>query len=727
MVRFPLAHFSSLQLINLGLLLAVLLIAGVTWKATHAPWLGIDIHFQPGKSHLEIRRVDEQGPAAGKLVRGDRIVAFSDGSKRVEVSPLLNYLDIANFSTFAAINAFLDEQTRVWQLLSGQSLRLELQDRSVTLTPAPSRPLASYRFSGYWLLILTGLVAYVIGLYIWVFRRQERATQTLFVAGSGFFVCAASSAILLFRELVLDGREFFFIFSVGQLGIILFAMSTVVLMWNYPRPLSSFPASRYFYLAALLIWANQAFQIIEPPLHSTFVHFFVEFLLLLIFAALQWRASRRRALERAALQLLLLSMILSIGITLLLYFLPTFFGRLPLISTTEAFLLGLLVFVGLILGIQRYKLFNLSRWWFETWSWLLIFIVAFALDGVLIYMMDLSSNAAFAVSIIILVWIYLPIRYALQKYLLPGRKRNLERYIPYLLESIITSETTESFSRNWKRVLQHVYSPLEIDFVDRQARHASLMDNGLELHVPHIEKGSTLVLRFKESGTSLFNQEDCHLADSLLALARTSLRIKSNHEQEVDDERQRIARDLHDDVAAQILTLIHKTNEPEIAQRSKQLLESIRNTIYSLDSSAEVPVGDALSELYQQINERLSESDHELIWHVDVDDFEASLNPRQHINLQRIFHEAVSNIIKHAGATKVCIDVGLQQSCFWFRIADNGVCRDPASWLAGKGLNNIRIRMKEINGRIQWLRNESSQKKSGCSLSGEFSLGAEHA
>lgn len=716
-----------MQLIHLGLLLALLLIAAASWKTTHVPWLGIGIDFQPGRNYLEIRQVHENGPSVGKLRAGDRILAFSNGRERVEVSPLLNYLDIANFSTFEAINAFLAEQSRVWAVLDDRRVILELPDRTVSIEPAPRRPLGSYSFSGYWMLILTGLAALVIGMYIWVFRRQERATQILFIAGAGFFLCAVSTAILLFRELVFDGREFFVIFSIGQVGIILFGMSTVVLMWNYPRPLSSFPATRYFYLAAVLIWVNQSFQLVELPLHSTFVHFFVEFLLLLIFAGLQWRASRDRVLERAALQLLLLSMIISIGITLLLYFLPTFFGRQPLIAITEAFLLGLLVFVGLILGIQRYKLFNLSRWWFETWSWLLIFMFAFAMDGALIYLMDLSSNAAFAVSIIILVWIYLPVRYALQKYLLSGRRRNLERYIPYLLESIIISETTESFSRNWKKVLEHVFSPLEIEFTGESTQQSKLEEQGVELHVPHIENGDTLVLKFKESGKSLFTPEDCQLADSLLELARTSLRIKHNHEQEVDNERKRIGRDLHDDVAAQILTLIHKTSESEIARRSKQVLESIRTTIYSLDSSAEVPVGETLSELYQQINERLGESSHELKWKVKVDDYEASLKPRQNINLKRIFSEAVSNIIKHAGATKVCVEIGLQGGRFWFRISDDGVCRDPASWLAGKGLNNIRIRMKEINGEVKWQRNESTEQQSGCNLRGEFRLGEEHA
>jgi signal transduction histidine kinase len=83
------------------------------------------------------------------------------------------------------------------------------------------------------------------------------------------------------------------------------------------------------------------------------------------------------------------------------------------------------------------------------------------------------------------------------------------------------------------------------------------------------------------------------------------------------------------------------------------------------------------------------------------------------IQIYRIVQEAISNVCRHAGATRVWMSVSLSEGNFVVRLEDNGQGID---WTgkrtsAGRGLNNIRSRASLIDAEV-----ESSARAAGGSV-----------
>lgn len=72
------------------------------------------------------------------------------------------------------------------------------------------------------------------------------------------------------------------------------------------------------------------------------------------------------------------------------------------------------------------------------------------------------------------------------------------------------------------------------------------------------------------------------------------------------------------------------------------------------------------------------------------------LEPQQELILFRIVQEALHNIIKHAGATKVAVNAGYVNNNLRLKITDNGQGFDMAAKASGSGLRNMQNRSKLI-------------------------------
>ncbi len=74
------------------------------------------------------------------------------------------------------------------------------------------------------------------------------------------------------------------------------------------------------------------------------------------------------------------------------------------------------------------------------------------------------------------------------------------------------------------------------------------------------------------------------------------------------------------------------------------------------------------------------------------------------IGLYRIAQEAISNVVKHACATRVAITLETQGDAVRLRIEDNGCAQDPSGGLAsapGLGMDIMRERAQSMGGRMQ--------------------------
>ena len=99
---------------------------------------------------------------------------------------------------------------------------------------------------------------------------------------------------------------------------------------------------------------------------------------------------------------------------------------------------------------------------------------------------------------------------------------------------------------------------------------------------------------------------------------------------------------------------------------------------------------------------------------------EDSMNDKFQLNVFRIVQEQLNNILKHAGATEVAINLLQNKESIVLSISDNGVGFDTGKKRTGIGVDNIKARATSYNGTADFV----SQSGQGCVLSITFPIGA---
>ncbi|MCW9046808.1 MAG: histidine kinase [Gammaproteobacteria bacterium] len=277
--------------------------------------------------------------------------------------------------------------------------------------------------------------------------------------------------------------------------------------------------------------------------------------------------------------------------------------------------------------------------------------------------------------------------------------KSLEKNLPFLIEEFSSSGTP--IDNRWRSILQRFFSDCTLTPTSIPISKCLINDQHNVLEVPSILLEHGYILNSSNSNTR-FNNDDIDLANSLLKLTKQFITIEEAFEKGASEERQRIARDLHDDVAARMLTLIHSVKDEQTIALSRSILKSLRNSIYTLDNKSTASILDAITDVRSEIQVRLNSIGMQLIWHQSDNLQGLSFTPRQHINLNRMLHEITTNIIRHANAQFMEIIIKLDDQQISVEVSDNGQGFDLQNCIPGKGLNNIKTRAQELNGSASW-------------------------
>ena len=292
--------------------------------------------------------------------------------------------------------------------------------------------------------------------------------------------------------------------------------------------------------------------------------------------------------------------------------------------------------------------------------------------------------------------------------------KSLEKNLPFLIEEFSSSGT--SIDERWKSILQRFFSDCNLSHSSHAITHSRISDQHNILEVPSILLKHGYILNATNK-TTQFNSDDIELANSLLKLTKQFITIEEAVEKGAAAERLRIARDLHDDVAARMLTLIHTVKDEQTIALSRSILKSLRNSIYTLDNKSTATILDAITDVRSEIQDRLNSIGMQLIWHQSDNLKGLSFTPRQHINLNRMLHEITTNVIRHANAQFMEIIINLNQLQLDVECSDNGQGFDVKNCIPGKGLNNIKTRAQELNGSASWFNlndRETGENRGSC-------------
>lgn len=125
--------------------------------------------------------------------------------------------------------------------------------------------------------------------------------------------------------------------------------------------------------------------------------------------------------------------------------------------------------------------------------------------------------------------------------------------------------------------------------------------------------------------------------------------------------------------------------------------------VESLDEASE-SFSIAMMAMRARLTRQLRATDIELDWQVP-EQFDIDLSASAVLQVSRIIQEAITNTMKHSGASRIKIEAAHDpiRSVLDIRVTDNGNGkRDEAVSPNGKGLNNMRTRARQIGAAIEF-------------------------
>lgn len=209
------------------------------------------------------------------------------------------------------------------------------------------------------------------------------------------------------------------------------------------------------------------------------------------------------------------------------------------------------------------------------------------------------------------------------------------------------------------------------------------------------------------------------LAEIELQRSYTQLRQLSDHQEKVkEDERKRIAREIHDElgglltgIKANVSVSIDRSmlagnpSDPlldEAATQADTAIETMRRVIADLRPSVldHLGVWAALDWYANQIQERTG-----LLCrcHIEQDAMDVELDPERSTMLFRVVQESLTNVVRHAAASKVTIEVQRKDDAIVVEVRDNGKGINTHQLLGGDawGILGMHERTRQFGGKLK--------------------------
>lgn len=256
---------------------------------------------------------------------------------------------------------------------------------------------------------------------------------------------------------------------------------------------------------------------------------------------------------------------------------------------------------------------------------------------------------------------------------------------------------------------------------------SSLIFLQLNLQEQNIELEEALKMLNKrskelENSRGLLEDKNLQLTNTLSELNKRVNELQEVRKQlssRSEDERKRIARELHDDTLSRITDLkrhiesiLNSQSLPVSEKRqlgvSVQTLDNVTQEIRRIINALRPSMLDNALGLIPAVENLLDDlsrrSSYKIQTKLTTSLLKLKLQETEEINLYRIIQEALNNIFKHSYATKVEIFVEEQPGQILVLVSDNGVGFTVSSNKSGFGLVDMKERAELIGAQLQFLK-----------------------
>lgn len=203
-------------------------------------------------------------------------------------------------------------------------------------------------------------------------------------------------------------------------------------------------------------------------------------------------------------------------------------------------------------------------------------------------------------------------------------------------------------------------------------------------------------------------QKKRHKKDLLLRKQQQEIEITHAVMEGEQQERNRLARDLHDGLGGRITGI--KMNAEMLAQKLQQkedlhkiikqmdiAIVELRNTAHNLEPSVLEKYG--LQAVISDFCLSLETQEQKIKLYTDG--LANLINKKWQLSVYRIVQELVTNAVKHSEATEILLQCTFKDRFLMIEIEDNGKGFDPKTVSRNMGLNSIETRVIYLGGKME--------------------------
>lgn len=227
------------------------------------------------------------------------------------------------------------------------------------------------------------------------------------------------------------------------------------------------------------------------------------------------------------------------------------------------------------------------------------------------------------------------------------------------------------------------------------------------------------ILILVTAGFGQYNRQEREKKDLLYKELLNAYKKMKEYNDEVNrlsviEERNRIARDIHDSLGHNMTALIMQLQMTEHfinsdCNKSQELLHNSINTAKSSLTAIREVVETLRGEeenistekaIRNLINDYSEKTGAKIIFNIEGD--KELYENKSNTDLYRIIQEAMTNAIRHGSATNINVNLNFKGNCIIFSVKDNGDgAMNPIK--EGYGIMGIRERVKAYNGTVKFI------------------------
>lgn len=236
---------------------------------------------------------------------------------------------------------------------------------------------------------------------------------------------------------------------------------------------------------------------------------------------------------------------------------------------------------------------------------------------------------------------------------------------------------------------------------------------------------------YKQLQTTMNEKEVTEKRLRDIELIAQEMRLQTEFNEAIVQQRRQISDDMHDELSSSLAALkfyVEDISRKYVGTGAEQSLQDIKAEVGIIYENSRkymhgLRTGNwetqfSIIEFVHEVQQKFSEKGlMKVRLDVDAENIRAKLSTKQHDQLYHIIKEAISNIIKHAGATEFILSIRFVNEQCVFSISDNGKGFGKENAGYGIGIQSMQNRINELKGTIAF-----TSKAEGHSVSGSFPL-----